>query len=101
MISLLASKQPHATLILSGDRHIAEISSREVEKLDYPLVDFTASGMTHSYSSFSGEPNRYRVKDVISEKNFGLLKIDLNDDRITMEIRSENNEILQTFSQKY
>lgn len=101
MIDLIQSVQPRGTFFLSGDRHIAEFSSRNVDKLDYPLIDFTASGMTHSYSSFSGEPNKYRVSEVITEKNFGLLKFDLDNNRVTMEIRSENNEILQSYSQKY
>ena len=101
MIDLIQLEQPNGTLFLSGDRHIAEISSRKVDKLDYPLIDFTASGMTHSYSSFKGEPNQYRVSDVVSDKNFGLLKFDLDNNTITMEIRSENNDILQSYSQKY
>ena len=101
MINLIKSIQPKGTVFLSGDRHIAEFSKRTVEKLDYPLIDFTASGMTHSYSSFSGEPNMYRVSDVVSDKNFGLLKFDLDNNTITMEIRSENNDILQSYSQKY
>lgn len=101
MIDLIQSVKPHGSFFLSGDRHIAEISSRHLDKLDYPLIDFTASGMTHSYSSFNGEPNKYRVSEVISDKNFGLLKFDLESNRVTMEIRSENNEILQSYSQKY
>lgn len=101
MIDLIQLVQPKGTVFLSGDRHIAEISSRNVDNLDYPLIDFTASGMTHSYSSFKGEPNKYRVSDVVSDKNFGLLKFDLDNNTITMEIRSENNAILQSYSQKY
>jgi len=101
MIDLIETVQPRGVLFLSGDRHIAEFSSRQLGELSYPLIDFTASGMTHSYSSFSGEPNKYRVSEVISDKNFGLLKFDLDRNEITMEIRSENNEILGSHSQKY
>ena len=101
LINLIESLQPKGTFILSGDRHIAEFSRRKLDKLGYPLVDFTASGMTHSYESFSGEPNKYRVSEVVSDKNFGLLKFDIDDNRVTMEIRSENNDILLSYSQKY
>ncbi len=101
MIDLIQTVQPRGVLFLSGDRHIAEFSSRKLDELSYPLIDFTASGMTHSYSSFSGEPNKYRISEVISDKNFGLLKFDLDNNEVTMEIRSENNEILGSHSQKY
>ena len=101
MMYLIQSKKPKATIFLSGDRHIAEFSSRDLDSLDYPLIDFTASGMTHSYSSFSGEPNRYRVSEVISDKNFGLLKFNVDTNAVLMEIRSENNDILQTYTQTY
>ena len=101
MIDLIQTAQPRGVLFLSGDRHIAEFSSLKVDELSYPLIDFTASGMTHSYSSFSGEPNKYRISEVISDKNFGLLKFDLDNNEVTMEIRSENNEILGSHSQKY
>lgn len=101
MISLLQSKKPKGTLFLSGDRHIAEISSRAVEGLPFPLIDITASGMTHSYSSFRGEPNRYRLSEVVTEKNFGVLKFDVDESRLTMEIRSEDNELLAEHIQRY
>ena len=101
MVDLIEKVQPKGTLFLSGDRHIAEFSSRKLDNLGYPLVDFTASGMTHSYESYSGEPNKYRVSEVVSDKNFGLLLFDLDDNRIRMEIRSEKNETLQAYSQKY
>ncbi len=101
MLDLIQSVQPKGTLILSGDRHIAEFSRKKLDSLEYPLIDFTASGMTHSYESFPGEPNKYRVSDVVSVKNFGLLSFDLDNNTVTMEIRSEENEILQSLSQKY
>ncbi len=101
MIALIDSIQPKGTILLSGDRHIAEISARDLEQLNYPLIDFTASGMTHSYSSFSGEPNKYRLSEVVSEKNFGLLRFDLEESRVKFEIRSEDGQILESYSQNY
>jgi alkaline phosphatase D len=101
MIALLQEKKPKGVIFLSGDRHIAEISSRTIDGLDYPLIDFTSSGMTHSYSTFSGEPNRYRISGVIADKNFGLLKFDMEDSRVSMEIRSVENELLAKHTQVY
>ena len=101
MITLLQKKKPKGVIILSGDRHIAEISSRTVEGLNYPLIDFTSSGMTHSYSSFRGEPNRYRISEVIADTNFGLLKFNMEDSSVTLEIRSVENELLAKHTQVY
>jgi alkaline phosphatase D len=42
-------------LLLSGDRHISEFSKTSVANLSFPLIDFTSSGLTHSYQSFSSE----------------------------------------------
>ena len=101
MIKILEKNKPKGVLFLSGDRHIAEISSRNIIGLDYPLVDFTSSGMTHSYSSFSGENNAYRVSEVVSEKNFGLIHFDLTQNILKLEIRSEDDELLQSYKQQY
>jgi len=86
---------------LSGDRHLAEISKTSVKGLDYPLVDFTSSGMTHSWSSFRGEENPYRISKVVKEKNFGLLRFDFKEKMVKMEIRGKDNVLFQSFLQKY
>jgi len=101
MIKILQKNKPKGILFLSGDRHIAEISSRDIIGLDYPLVDFTSSGMTHSYSSFSGENNAYRVSEVVSDKNFGLIRFNLTENKLKLEIRSEDDELLQSYEQQY
>jgi alkaline phosphatase D len=94
---LLAKIQPKPLMIISGDRHIAEISGIEIPGLGYPLYDFTASGLTHTWSSPWDEPNRFRVDSLIAAKNFGLLKLDLDNanPELVMEIRGENDELLQ------
>ncbi len=99
--TLLKSTQAKNTIILSGDRHISEISKKHIEGLNYPLIDFTSSGMTHSYTNFTSEPNKYRVVDVVSEKSFGILKIDFVKQEVLMEIRGEDNLVLKSYTQKY
>jgi alkaline phosphatase D len=79
-------------VLLSGDRHKAELS-RHDRAIDYPLYDFTSSGLTH-YVSPASEPNRHRVGDYVTALHFGLLTIDWDADPVTlrMEIRGTNNE---------
>lgn len=98
---LIISTNTKNTIILSGDRHISEFSKKEIDSLNYPLIDFTSSGLTHSYSNFSKEPNIYRVGNVISEKSFGILKFDLKTNTVVMEIRGGNNKLYETFTQNY
>lgn len=99
--NILKNTKAKNTLILSGDRHISEISKKEIDGLNYPLIDFTSSGMTHSYAGFIEEPNKYRIVDVVSEKSFGLINVDFNSKTIEMEIRGENNVLLKSYTQQY
>jgi len=75
LIRLIAESKAKGVILLSGDRHIAEVSEIEQEGLLYPLRDITSSGLTHSYEEAGDEPNRYRVSPLIGQKNFGLLKV--------------------------
>jgi len=99
--NLIVNSKAKGVLILSGDRHIAEISSKNLEALAYPLVDFTSSGLTHSYETFSGEPNVNRISKVVTKKNFGILKFDLKTNMVIFEIRGEDNVLLESKTQKY
>ncbi len=99
--NLIKTTNAKNTIILSGDRRISEISKKEVEGITYPLIDFTSSGLTHSYSNFTGEPNKFRVDNVVSEKSFGILKFNFNTNTVVMEMRGETNIVYETFSQRY
>ena len=98
---LIVSTKAKGTFIISGDRHIATFSSKNVEGLSYPLIDFTSSGLTHIYASFSGEENPYVKGEVIKDINFGLLKFDFKNNKVIMEIRGKQNKLLQEFVQIY
>ena len=99
--NLITSSKAKRVLLLSGDRHISEFSKTKIDGLDYPLIDFTSSGMTHSYSNFSSEENPFRVGKVISTKSFGLLKINMETKTITMQMIGDDNVLQQELVQKY
>ncbi|MGM0934208.1 MAG: alkaline phosphatase D family protein [Bacteroidota bacterium] len=101
LIKLIENSSAKNIIILSGDRHISEFSEMKRDRLNYPLVDFTSSGITHSYISFSGEPNRYRIGEVVSDLSFGLLKFDLKNNKMLMEMRGEKNRLLQQHKVEY
>jgi len=98
---IIADSKAKGVIILSGDRHIAEISQTQLPGMHYPLIDITSSGLTHSYSTYSGEPNKYRVSEVVPKKNFGLLKFNLKDNKVTFEIRGLNNVLYVSKTQQY
>lgn len=99
--TLMASSKAKRIMLLSGDRHISEFSRANVNGLNYPIIDFTSSGMTHSYSNFSSEENPFRVGEVISDKSFGLLKIDFKSKSVLMQMVGDGNKIQQELLQKY
>ena len=101
MKDIIVKSKAKNVLILSGDRHIAEISKTNIGKYRYPLIDFTSSGLTHAYTSFSGEENPCRVSKVIHQINFGLVKFDFKSNRVLFEIRGKNNALLEQFIQQY
>jgi alkaline phosphatase D len=102
LLSLISSTKPKNLLILSGDRHMAEVSKMQLEGLPYPLYDFTSSGMTHIRSG-TEEVNRYRVGDMILKKNFGVLKISWNGDKpiVALQARGQLNELFQEVVVRY
>ena len=101
MESLISNSGAQGVIFLSGDRHISEFSRKQLQGMRYPLWDFTSSGMTHSYSSFSGEPNPYRVGKVESGKSFGVLRLSSEGKSAHFEIRGDEGIILHQERQGY
>jgi alkaline phosphatase D len=99
--NMISTSKAKGVVILSGDRHISEFSKTTIDGVDYPLIDFTSSGMTHSYSSFDGEPNQYREGEVVSDLSFGILKINFETKKVIMQMRGENNVLQQELIQAY
>ena len=98
---LIVKSNAKGVLLLSGDRHISEFSKTTVANLSFPLIDFTSSGLTHAYRGFTNEKNKYRVKAVVSNISFGLLKFDFKTHKVTMQMRGKNNKLLQELFQVY
>ena len=99
--TLIGSSHAKGVLILSGDRHISEFSKTAIEGLNKPLIDFTSSGLTHSWDSLESEPNPFRVGNLVTSLSFGLLKFNFKTKTITMQMRGENNVLQQELIQAY
>jgi len=99
MLDLLVKYKPKNVFIISGDRHIAEISRMEVPGLPKPLYDITSSGLTHTWTVKGDTPpkemNSARVGKLIIQKNFGMILIDWSgkNPSVTFEIRGKDNAL--------
>ena len=85
--------------MISGDRHIAEISKMKIPGWSNDLYDFTSSGLTHTWSdkTMTAEVNHNRVGDLIIEKTFGLLEIDWSEKqpKVNLQVRGYKNALYQ------
>ena len=101
-------RDAHATgvVLLSGDRHLAEISRLSPDGPDgvgYPLYDITSSSlnapsgnMTKAGTRFANEINSARVGLTYFDTNFGLLAIDWDepDPTLRLQVRDEKGDVV-------
>jgi alkaline phosphatase D len=96
LYALLAKHSDKRILFISGDRHIAEISSENVMDLPYTVYDFTSSGLTHTWDVKKEEKNRFRIGALIIEKNYGIIRINETDKHyaVTLQVWGEQKKLL-------
>jgi alkaline phosphatase D len=98
ILDLLARTKVNMPIIISGDRHMADISKMEIPGVSTPLYDFTSSGLTHTWPTRAPktEKNQYRVGNIVVEKNFGMLLIDwtAKTPSLTFEVRGRPAQLL-------
>jgi len=79
LLKTLRESQAAGVIIVSGDRHSAEISRIPAgdEALAYPLFDLTASSLNQpKRGDDEDEPNRHRLGERFHGANFGSIAID-------------------------
>ena len=91
LLDLLGKTKPKGAFLISGDRHMAEVSKVSVPGLGYDVYDITSSGLTH-VSAPHVEPNRHRVGEMVAKLNYGLITIDWSQTRpiATVRINGDN-----------
>ena len=100
LLDLLAEIKTGNVIILSGDRHLAEISRIDAAPFETPLYEITSSGM-NSAGAGKGEFNQYRITDEnVRADNFGTVHIDRVGDtfKLRLEIRGVDGGKLQSHS---
>jgi alkaline phosphatase D len=86
--NLLTKTKAAGVVIISGDRHWAELS-RVDEGVPYPLYDFTSSSFNQLHGRGTPTKNRFRaMPNTYHKENFGAITIEWKSDpQMTLEIR--------------
>lgn len=93
LIDLIVDTGAGGVLFITGDTHRAQFS-RWTDGVPYPLWEVNSSGLTRNYDR--PVPDQYRVGDIYTEDNYGLIRIDWEqgDPEIRMEIRNVENALV-------
>ncbi|MBP7399567.1 MAG: alkaline phosphatase family protein [Chitinophagales bacterium] len=92
LLDLIATNNEVPTIIISGDRHIAEVSAMQLQGEENILYDITSSGLTHTWNNAWSEPNTYRISDLYVEKNFGVLHFNKLNQKVQIELQLFNTD---------
>ena len=97
LFKLIRDTKANGVILISGDRHTAEIS-RDDRAVGYPLFDITSSSLNAPGTPNKSEPNPLRTGVLYSPENFGLISIDWSqaDPVISMELRDIKGEPVET-----
>ncbi|KAA3440327.1 alkaline phosphatase D family protein [Rufibacter hautae] len=104
LFNLIAQTKAPNVILLSGDRHFAELSKISWPGVPYPIYDFTSSGLTHFWKGgLVNEPNRYRVGDMHDKLNFGVMRFqwEQTSAEVSFEIRGRDNDLHQLVKAEY
>lgn len=101
LFKLIRDTEATGVVLLSGDRHLAELSVLKDDTVGYPLYDLTSSGLNQGAKGWRKlEVNQRRVATMNFGNNFGLIAIDWNSKPplLRLQIRDESGDI--TIQQK-
>ncbi|RSK42353.1 alkaline phosphatase D family protein [Hymenobacter perfusus] len=98
LLALLAETRPKGLLLISGDRHIGEISRVPVPGLRRPVYEITSSGLTHPATHNTAEANQYRVGPLVNEKHYALFQFRPRGRRlaVTASLRGDDGKVFYT-----
>ncbi len=106
LFRLIRDTRASGVVLLSGDRHLSEISRLAADDplgVGYPLIDITSTSlnapsgnMTKSGVRFANELNRYRVGLTYFDINFGAVQIDWSeaDPTLRLQIREASGQVV-------
>jgi alkaline phosphatase D len=97
LFRLIRETQANGIILISGDRHFADISRLDERVVGYPLYEITSSGMNSAANGWT-EANPYRViSEGFHEDNFGLIKVrwSVPNPLLRLEIRNADGDLVR------
>ena len=73
-------------VMISGDRHIGEISVMRKVDDKRPMVEITSSGLTHAWKE-AREANAYRKGPLVTVNHFGVIDLKKNETELVTDVR--------------
>ncbi len=74
LFDLIRELRVGGVVLVSGDRHFAEIAELD-DAVGYPLLELTASGLTHAWEAGPDSPHTHRLA-AYGGLNFGSIEVD-------------------------
>jgi alkaline phosphatase D len=96
LYKLIKDTNANGVVILSGDRHLGEISV-DLKSVGYPLYDITSSGLNQGSANYRDqEVNKQRVAAMPWGNNYGTVMIDwtAKDPTVSLQLRGEDGEVV-------
>lgn len=96
LFGLLAETGAEGVVLLSGDRHHAEVSRLHPGVVAYPLYELTSSSLNAGRGP-AEESNRHRVGALYGGENFGLVRVDWEapEPTVNLEIRDAAGAVVE------
>lgn len=104
LIKLIRDTGAAGAVVISGDRHLAEVARLPAESgVGYPLFDITSSSLnepsgntTKAGTRFANEINSYRVGLTYFDTNFGFIDVDWKepDPVVRLQVRDEKGDVV-------
>lgn len=87
LFDLVKKTKAGGVVLLSGDRHLGEISAMKADAgVGYPLYEVTSSGLTQAGGGRYEEPNEWRVGRIYRSRNFGTVSVDWGSGEVRLEL---------------
>jgi alkaline phosphatase D len=99
LFDLIAKTKPKGAILISGDRHMAEVSKEKIPGLGYDLYDVTSSGLTH-FSLPHDEANKHRVGDMIANLNYGVITYNWDKKPLTATVQIKGDSLKTYLTQQ-
>ncbi len=81
LYALIDETDASGLIVVSGDRHLMEISRDTTRGAPYPIYDFTSSGLNwENDPHVVNEPNANRLGEALRQVNYGLVTIEWDDE---------------------